>query len=222
MAPGIPIDPQVFLLWLQVVFPASKLPTHLSDPKFKRSAALVQNKTKRSEEAKAICEKADLLSFPCAAADFDDLVQQNLVGSNGKPLSAEEIEGRKIGEIGGLVSKGMYANQLRGWLALFPRENLHVALFEKFYADGITTSMNQITQFLGLPDHDYSDPGMKVYKWYGTVQRRRNQPEAMSSETRDVLNEVFCEPNRDLERLFSGESAGPQLDFRGLGYACLD
>ena len=105
------------------------LPTHLSDPKFKRSAALVQNKTKRSEEAKAICEKADLLSFPCAAADFDDLVQQNLVGSNGKPLSAEEIEGRKIGEIGGLVSKGMYANQLRGWLALFPRENLHVALF---------------------------------------------------------------------------------------------
>ena len=104
---------------------------------------------------------------------------------------------------------------------------LLVVLFEKFYSSGITQSMNEITRFLGVPDHDYDGtPGHAMYQRYNSFQRhRRDDREDMLPSTRKVLDEIFCEPNRELEGLVSqggGWSPHSARTLKGAGYACVD
>lgn len=52
-------------------------------------------------------------------------------------------------------------------LAFYRRDQLLVVLFENFYAaPDVSHALNEITGFLGLPDHDYGkDAGMALYEW---------------------------------------------------------
>ena len=180
----------------------------VADAKFTRSKELAAKKAARKDDAEALCADATLLPYPCTATDFDDMVQQNFVGPRGVVLTADELATRKedANAAGSIVSKGMYAKQLAGWLeAGYPRDALLVVLFERFYSSGITKSMNEITRFLGVPDHEYEKTaGHTLYQRYNSFQRhRRNDRDDMLPSTRKILDDIFCEPNKELEALIS-------------------
>jgi hypothetical protein len=88
------------------------------------------------------------------------------------------------------VARGLYAEQLRQWLALFPRERLHVLTSEQLAARPAETHA-EVLRFLGLPSHELSS--------YPRINTR--EYESMSPRTRAVLAERFAEPNRELAEL---------------------
>lgn len=88
------------------------------------------------------------------------------------------------------VSRGLYAEQLERWLALFPRAQLLVVTTEQLGARPAETYAN-VLQFLGTRPHELED--------YPRVFDREYPP--MREETRKALVARFAEPNRRLEEL---------------------
>jgi Sulfotransferase domain len=88
------------------------------------------------------------------------------------------------------ASRGLYADQLERWLALFPREQLLALTTEELGARPEETYAS-VLAFLGAPPHSLDE--------YPRVFDRDYPP--MREETRAALTERFAEPNRRLERL---------------------
>ena len=88
------------------------------------------------------------------------------------------------------VARGLYAEQLERWLAVFPREQLLVLPTEELARDPAGTHAI-VLAFLGVPSH--------VLDAYPRVFEREYEP--MRPETRERLRQVFAEPNRRLEDL---------------------
>jgi len=88
------------------------------------------------------------------------------------------------------VSRGLYADQLRAWLAVFPRDRLLVLTAEELFVRP-EPQWRATVDFLGL---DAScPPAFDVHNAGGS--------EAMSPATRQRLTEAFRAPNGDLEQL---------------------
>jgi hypothetical protein len=87
-------------------------------------------------------------------------------------------------------ARGLYAEQLERWLAVFPREQLLV-----FPTDDLSTqpaeTYARTLEFLGVPPHELQE--------YPRVFER-DYPE-MSPETRRMLDDFYAEPNRRLSAL---------------------
>ncbi len=62
------------------------------------------------------------------------------------------------------LSRGIYVDQLRAWMSLFPREQFLILKSEDFYADPVS-AFKQVSAFLGLPE---TEPRLKkeAYKQY--------------------------------------------------------
>ncbi len=86
------------------------------------------------------------------------------------------------------MARGIYADQLPGWLDRFGKDRLLILQSEEFFRKPVDT-LDRITDFLGLPswDPDFS-------RGYPTLERR-----PMRDETREHLTGFF-EPHN--ERLF--------------------
>lgn len=88
------------------------------------------------------------------------------------------------------VSRGRYAEQLERWLAVVPRERLHVVVTEEMLADTAAAYAGTL-DFLGLPHH-------RLARFPRIFERR--YPE-MAPLTRRRLAEVFAASNDRLEDL---------------------
>ena len=85
-------------------------------------------------------------------------------------------------------ARGRYAQQIQRWLALFPRKQLCVVLFEEWRAQPQVT-LAQICRFLGLPEYQFDT------RIRHNASEHIPTPVAVAHE----LAAYFRESNRDLE-----------------------
>jgi Sulfotransferase domain len=141
---------------------------------------------------------------------------QHEVALGREPLSFEDAleaeEERTRGEVERLVAdprafsrdwwdhtyaaRGLYAEQLERWLAVFPRNQLLVVATDEL-GEKPAETYAAVLSFLGVEPHTLDD--------YPRVFDRSYAP--MRPETRAALAERFAEPNRRLERLLGREFA---------------
>jgi len=88
------------------------------------------------------------------------------------------------------LARGRYAEQLERWFASFPREQLLVLFTEELAADTAGT-YRRVLDFLGAGARDLGS--------YPRIFER--DYEDMAHETREQLQQVFVEPNRQLAAL---------------------
>ena len=93
-------------------------------------------------------------------------------------------------------ARGLYAEQLERWLAVFPREQLLIVTTDEL-GERPGEAYASILAFLGAPPHQLDD--------YPRVFDRDYAP--MEPHTRAALAARFAEPNRRLEALL-GRSLG--------------
>jgi Sulfotransferase domain len=141
---------------------------------------------------------------------------QHEVALGREPLSFEDAleaeEERTRGEVERLVAdprafsrdwwdhtyaaRGLYAEQLERWLAVFPRNQLLVVATDEL-GEKPAETYAAVLSFLGVEPHALDD--------YPRVFDRDYAP--MRRETRAALAERFAEPNRRLERLLGRDFA---------------
>jgi hypothetical protein len=92
------------------------------------------------------------------------------------------------------AARGLYAEQLERWLAVFPRERLLVVTTDEL-GERPAETYASILAFLGAPPHELDD--------YPRVFDRDYSP--MRPETRAALEARFADPNRRLEALLGRE-----------------
>lgn len=85
------------------------------------------------------------------------------------------------------LAQGRYLDMLPRWFKFFPREQIHIALSEEFYADP-DRQVNEVWKFLGLPPS----------RLRSRVRYNYLPAPEMASETRRRLRESLAEHNRDL------------------------
>src|SRR5262245_31904466 len=162
------------------------------------------------ERARAVVPDARLLAVLRDPVDRAYSQYQHEVALGREPLSFEdalEAEAERTrGEVERLVAdprawsgawwdhtyaaRGLYAEQLDRWLAMFPREQLLVVATDEL-GEKPAETYAAVLAFLGVPPHDLDD--------YPRVFDREYAP--MRPETRSALAERFAEPNRRLEQL---------------------
>lgn len=142
------------------------------------------------------------LRYPCDALDFDNMIRHDVLQPS-SPCDWSYNDGR--GDAG-ILPRGFYACQLERWLSLFPKRQLLVLIFERFVASRQATlrAVAQIESYLGLDSFDYetSFKVALVEKLYAAMPSRQAAYQPMLPETKQILDDVYCEPNRNLLRLF--------------------
>lgn len=88
------------------------------------------------------------------------------------------------------VARGLYAEQLERWLAVFPAEQL-LTIRSEDLGDQPEATYSEILAFLRAPAHSLPEYPRLFEREYGP----------MSPETRTMLEQTFAEPNRRLEEL---------------------
>jgi hypothetical protein len=88
----------------------------------------------------------------------------------------------------GLLTRGLYALQLRPWLRAFDRDQFLVLRLESMKANGVQATMNRVWEHLNLPNHPVHDETPKNTREY--------QP--MDTETEAYLRRFFDPHNRQL------------------------
>jgi Sulfotransferase domain len=141
---------------------------------------------------------------------------QHEVALGREPLSFEDAleaeEERTRGEVERLVAdprafsrdwwdhtyaaRGLYAEQLERWLAVFPRNQLLVVATDEL-GEKPAETYAAVLSFLGVEPHALDDHPRVFDRDYAPMRR----------ETRAALAERFAEPNRRLERLLGRDFA---------------
>ena len=88
------------------------------------------------------------------------------------------------------LAQGRYLDMLPRWSTFFPREQIHIAVSEEFYADP-DRHVNEVWEFLGLPPH----------RLQSRVRHNYMPAPEMAPETRHRLQESLADHNRDLAGL---------------------
>jgi len=88
------------------------------------------------------------------------------------------------------ATRGLYAEQVRRWLAVMPARDLLVVRSEDLYAHPLST-VNEVAAFLGVD----------AVRSIDAVAHNERPYAGMSAETRARLAERFAGANRDLEQL---------------------
>jgi Sulfotransferase domain len=168
------------------------------------------------ERVRSLVPDAKLVALVRDPVDRAYSHYQHEVALGREPLSFEDALGaeeeRTRGEVERLVAdprafshawwdhtyavRGRYADQLEGWLEVFPREQLLVVPSEDL-GERPAETYAAVLAFLGAEPHTLRD--------YPRVFEREYEP--MRPETRAALAATFAEPNRRLEQLL-GRSLG--------------
>ena len=166
------------------------------------------------ERARAVVPDARLVALLRDPVDRAYSQYQHEVALGREPLSFEDAlaaeEERTSGEVERLLAdprafsrawwdhtyaaRGMYAEQLERWLAVFPREQLLVVTSDEL-GERPAQAYASILAHLGAPPHSLDE--------YPRVFDRDYAP--MRPETRAALQARFAEPNRRLEALLGRE-----------------
>jgi hypothetical protein len=162
------------------------------------------------ERARALVPDARLVAVLRDPADRAYSHYQHEVALGREPLSFEDAlaaeEDRTRGEVERLLadprtfsrawwdhtyaSRGLYAEQLERWLAVYPVEQLLVVTTEDL-GERTSETYASVLHFLGARPHELGE--------YPRVFEREYAP--MRPETRVALQARFAEPNRQLEQL---------------------
>jgi hypothetical protein len=128
---------------------------------------------------------AETLSFPDALAAEDDRLRGELERAYGDP---EYLSHALLHH--SYRSRGLYADQLRRWLGVVPRERILILGSERLFDDpaGVT---DEALSFLGLTTMQG--------RTFPKMNARAYQP--MEGAIREELRRSFHEPNEDLYRL---------------------
>jgi hypothetical protein len=168
------------------------------------------------ERARAVVPDAKLVALLRDPVDRAYSQYQHEVALHREPLSFEDAlaaeDDRTRGEVDRLLAdprafsrpwwdhtyaaRGLYAEQLERWLAVFPREQLLVVTTDEL-GERPGEAYASILTFLGAPPHQLDE--------YPRVFDRDYAP--MEPHTRAALEARFAEPNRRLEALL-GRSLG--------------
>jgi hypothetical protein len=89
-----------------------------------------------------------------------------------------------------ILSRGFYADQLKIWYELFPKDQLLMISSEDL-ANNTNDTLNQIFNFLGLSDIKIND----------TSQKNKREYSPMKEKTRNLLIEFYKPRNQELYRL---------------------
>jgi hypothetical protein len=163
-----------------------------------------------AERARALVPDAKLIALLRDPVKRAYSQYQHEVALGREPLSFEDAlaaeEGRTRGEVERLLaeprafsrawwdhtyaSRGLYAEQLDRWLAVYPREQLLVVTTEDL-GERTSETYAGVLDFLGAAPHQLGE--------YPRVFERDYAP--MRPETRAALQARFAEPNRRLEVL---------------------
>ena len=162
------------------------------------------------ERVRALVPDARLVALVRNPVDRAYSHYQHEVSLGREPLSFEAAlaaeEGRTRGEVERLVAdprafspawwdhtyvaRGLYAEQLERWLAVFPSEQL-LSIRSEDLGDQPEATYSELLAFLRAPPHSLPE--------YPRVFEREYAP--MKPDTRRMLEQTFAEPNRRLEGL---------------------
>jgi hypothetical protein len=91
-----------------------------------------------------------------------------------------------------LLTRGLYALQLRPWLRAFDQDQFLVLRLESMKANGVASAMSKVWERLNLPNHPVCDETPKNTRDY--------QP--MDEDTQDYLQRFFDPHNRQMSSIF--------------------
>ena len=143
-------------------------------------------------------------AFPCLPADFASLVAAAIAAH--PPTRPDWRCAWSLGDDGrgdsNVVPRGFYDCQLQRWFAHFPRDQLRAFVFEEFLASRAATleAVAAVETFVGVENFDYgaSWTVSLVERLYAAVPSRGGAYAPMPPATKESLDGLYCDANRDL------------------------
>ncbi len=121
---------------------------------------------------------------------FEDVIEENMNRLYKESHKRHEIKPKFSAEGNNYLKKGLYAQQLRRWLKIFPRENILIISTEEFESNQ-QVIYNKIFGFLDISQFEIKN----------TEKMEKGNYTPMKSETRSLLLDYFRSHNDELFKL---------------------
>ena len=125
---------------------------------------------------------------------FEDAMEENMNELNKESYERYEIKPKFSVEENNYLKKGLYAQQLRHWLKIFPRENILIISTEEFESNQ-QIIYNKIFEFLNISKFEVKN----------TKKMQKGNYPPIKSETRNLLLDYFRPHNHELFELINME-----------------
>lgn len=158
------------------------------------------------------------ISYPPTAQDFHDflLTNQNITKKYGH-FHFDSRESR-------VVQEGYYARFITQWLKVFPSQQFLLIPMERLWNNRTLANLNILQQMLRIPIFDYRkvtyldkttgrhelQSASTYFLW--TLFNTGNDVITMLPESKKLLDDLYCDSNRLLQRMVSGSELK--------GYSC--
>ena len=123
---------------------------------------------------------------------FEDVLEENMNRLDKESHERYEIKPKFSAEGNNYLKKGLYAQQLRHWLKIFPRENILILSTEEFESNQ-QAIYNKIFEFLNISQFEVKN----------TEKMEKGSYSQMKSETRSLLLDYFRPHNNELFKLIN-------------------
>tara|TARA_B100001245_G_scaffold217001_1_gene185154 strand:- start:62 stop:592 length:531 start_codon:yes stop_codon:yes gene_type:complete len=121
---------------------------------------------------------------------FEDVIKENMNRLDKESHEQHEIKPQFLAEKNNYLKKGLYAQQLRHWLKIFPRKNILIMSTEEFESNQ-QTIYNNIFEFLNIFQFEIKN----------TEKMEKGNYMPMESKTRSLLLDYFRSYNNELFKL---------------------
>ena len=123
---------------------------------------------------------------------FEDAMEENMNELNKESHERYEIKPKFSAEENNYLKKGLYAQQLRHWLNIFPMESMLILSMEEFESNQ-QAIYNKIFEFLNISQFEVKN----------TEKMEKGNYPQMKSETRSLLLDYFRSHNNELFKLIN-------------------
>ena len=123
---------------------------------------------------------------------FEDAMEENMNELNKESYERYEIKPKFSVEENNYLKKGLYAQQLRHWLNIFPMESMLILSTEEFESNQ-QVIYNKIFEFLNISQFEVKN----------TEKMEKGNYPQMKSETRSLLLDYFRSHNNELFKLIN-------------------
>ena len=123
---------------------------------------------------------------------FEDAMEENMNELNKESYERYEIKPKFSVEENNYLKKGLYAQQLRHWLNIFPMESMLILSTEEFESNQ-QVIYNKIFEFLNISQFEVKN----------TEKMEKGSYPQMKSETRSLLLDYFRSHNNELFKLIN-------------------
>jgi len=121
---------------------------------------------------------------------FEKAIEWELKKIKQEQIYEKENEIAKFNHPRSYLSKSLYAEQLKIWFELFPKENILITSTEEML-DNPVIAVNKIFQFLNVSKYDLKNPQKRKIESYPKIEPK----------TRKILSEFFKSHNEELYKL---------------------